>query len=61
MKFTVSTKEMHAALKTALRAVGRSSLQAANGLLITADAGKGTVEVTGTDIRTTVIRWIKDV
>ncbi len=61
MKFTVSTKEMHAALKTALRAVGRSSLQAANCLLISADAGKGTVEVTGTDIRTTVIRRIKGV
>lgn len=60
MNFTVKRAELYDALKTALHAVTKSSLQAANGLLISADAHKGTVEITGTDIRTTVIKRIKE-
>lgn len=60
MNFTVKRAELYDALKTALHAVTKSNLQAANGLLISADAHKGTVEITGTDIRTTVIKRIKE-
>ena len=60
MKFTVKRTEIYGAMKTALRAVTKSSLQAANGLLISADAERGVVEITGTDIRTTLIKRVKN-
>lgn len=60
MKFTVKRTEIYGAMKTASRAVTKSSLQAANGLLISADAERGIVEITGTDIRTTLIKRVKN-
>lgn len=61
MNFTVDRTVFLSALKTALTAVKNTSLNKISGVYLAVDPDKGTAELTGTDIITTVIKRIRNI
>lgn len=61
MKFTVDRADFCNALKAAFTAVKNTSFNKLTGVYLSADADRGTVQLIGTDIITSVIKRIKDV